>query len=81
MAMLHSKMPVILEQQDWASWLGEDAGDHLALMRPAGSGVVRVWPISRAVNSVRNNGAELMVPIEDPGPQTAAEVTIDLNPA
>jgi putative SOS response-associated peptidase YedK len=81
MATLQSRMPVILEQQDWASWLGEDAGDHLALMRPAGSGVVRVWPISRAVNSVRNNGAELMVPIEDPGPQTAAEVTIDLNPA
>jgi putative SOS response-associated peptidase YedK len=81
MAMLHSRMPVILEQQDWATWLGEDAGDHLALMRPAGAGVVRVWPVGRAVNSVRNNGAELLVPIVDPGPQTAAEAAMDLNPA
>jgi putative SOS response-associated peptidase YedK len=30
------------------------------LLRPAAEGVVRVWPVSRAVNSVRNNGAALL---------------------
>jgi len=57
---------VILEAVDWPIWLGEEAGDHLALLRPAESGVVRLWPVSRAVNSVRNNGAELLDCIDDP---------------
>ncbi len=56
MARPHDRMPVILEEADWPVWLGEETGDHLALLRPAESGVVRLWPISRAENSVRNNG-------------------------
>jgi putative SOS response-associated peptidase YedK len=54
MARLHDRMPVILEQGDWAPWLGEAEGDHKALLKPAYDGVVRLWPVSRAVNSVRN---------------------------
>jgi putative SOS response-associated peptidase YedK len=81
MAQLHNRMPVILEAADWPTWLGETAGDHLALMQPAESGIVRLWPVSRAVNSVRNNGADLLVPIEDPGPQTPNDAATDINPA
>jgi hypothetical protein len=53
----------------------------VVLMRAAAAGVVRLWPVSRAVNSVRNNGAGLLVPIVDPGPQTPDEAAVDLNPA
>ena len=35
MARLHDRMPVILEDGDWPVWLGEEVGDHLALLRPA----------------------------------------------
>ena len=53
MRVLHERMPGILEPGDWPVWLGEAEGDHTALLRPAAAGVVRLWPVSRAVNNVR----------------------------
>jgi putative SOS response-associated peptidase YedK len=35
MAELHDRLPVILEQQDWSTWLGEAEGNSTVLMRPA----------------------------------------------
>jgi putative SOS response-associated peptidase YedK len=60
MARLHTRMPVILEEEDWRAWLGEVDRDPLALLRPAVEGVLRIWKVSRAVNSVKNNGAALL---------------------
>jgi putative SOS response-associated peptidase YedK len=74
-------MPLIIEQADWPLWLGETEGDHAALMRPAALGVVRHWPVSRLVNSVRNNGPELLDEVADPGPQTPRDAAVDINPA
>lgn len=62
-AELHDRMPVILEQKDWATWLGEVEGASAELLRPAAEDVLRIWPVSRAVNSPRNNGPELLAPI------------------
>ena len=58
---LHERMPVILEPEDWPLWLGEVAGDYLALLRPSRA-ALRVWPVGQAVNNVRNEGAELLKP-------------------
>ena len=61
------RMPVILEWETWPVWLGAAAGDPPALLLwPAAEGVVKLLPVSRAVNSVRNNGAALLDCIEDP---------------
>ena len=60
MAELHDRMPVILEKQDWPTWLGEAEGEHVALLRPAPDGLLRVWPVDRRVGSPRNNGPELL---------------------
>ena len=60
MAELHDRMPVILEQQDWPTWLGEVEGDHVALLRSAPDGLLRVWPVDRRVGSPRNSGPELL---------------------
>jgi putative SOS response-associated peptidase YedK len=60
MAPLHGRMPVILEPPDWPRWLGEAEGDPAALMRPAPDGTLHTWPVSRAVNTPRNNRAELL---------------------
>ena len=57
---LHNRMPVILEPQDWPTWLGEVEGYPAALLRPIGDDVLKVWPVSKQVNSPRNNGAELL---------------------
>ena len=81
MASLHARMPVILEHDDWPVWLGEEVGDFAALLRPAPAGTVRLWSVSRAVNSVRNNGPELLVQATDAAPLTAAEALVDINPA
>jgi putative SOS response-associated peptidase YedK len=81
MRALHNRMPVILETNDWPVWLGEAAGDHAASMRPAADGVVRVWPVSRAVNNVRNNGAELLDCIDDPAALTPSDAPAGENPA
>lgn len=61
MRVLHERMPVILEAADWPAWLGE-GGDWTALMRPAADSAVWMWPVSRAVNNVRNNGPALLAP-------------------
>jgi putative SOS response-associated peptidase YedK len=66
MAVLHDRMPVILEEDQWPIWLGEGEGNASDLMQPAAEDVLRLWPVSRAVNSVRNNGAELLDRIDDP---------------
>ncbi len=66
MRQLHDRMPVILEPEDWPAWLGEAEGDLPSLLRPAGEGVLRHRPVSRAVNNVRNKGAKLLDAINDP---------------
>ena len=66
MAQLHERMPVVLEPETWPKWLGEEEGDAPALMSPAADGVLRLWPVSRAVNSVRNNQPGLLDRIDDP---------------
>jgi putative SOS response-associated peptidase YedK len=81
MARLHTRMPVILEPADWPVWLGEAPGDHLALLRPALPGVLRLWRVSRAVNSVRNNGAALLDGIDHPHPPPPGDAPAGDNPA
>jgi putative SOS response-associated peptidase YedK len=81
MRQLHERMPVILEPPDWPAWLGEAAADPAALMRPAADGILQLWPVSRAVNSVRNNGAALLDRIGDPGAPPPSDAPPGANPA
>jgi putative SOS response-associated peptidase YedK len=62
MAPVHDRMPVIVEEEDWRTWLGEVPRDPAELLRPAAEGVLRLWPVSRNVNNVKNNGAHLLAP-------------------
>ena len=50
---LHNRMPVIIEPQDQPAWLGEVEDDLATLLRPSGD-VLKVWPMSKQVNSPRN---------------------------
>ena len=67
-ASLHDRMPVILEPESFASWLDADAGaDALVdLLDPAADGVLEMYPVSRRVNSVRNDDPACMTPVEVP---------------
>jgi putative SOS response-associated peptidase YedK len=64
LALIQERMPVIIEREDWPVWLGEAEGDPQALMRPLPYDRFRVWPVSRAVNSVKNEGPELLEPLQ-----------------
>ncbi len=66
MATLHERMPVVIEACDWPLWLGEAGDGWSGLMRPAADDVLRLWAVSRAVNSVRNNAPDLLDRIDDP---------------
>ena len=69
MAPIHDRMPLVLEPRDWPAWLGEEEGDPKALLRPAADTVLRTWPVSTDVNSVRHNGAELLQPMREEAPE------------
>jgi len=64
-ATLHDRMPVILEPRDWDLWLDPtltDVGELHGLLRPALSQALELYPVRPLVNSVRNDGPELILP-------------------
>ncbi len=62
-APIHHRMPVIVEAGDIALWLGEAGKGAARLMRPARDGMLRFHRVSRAVNSNRASGPELIAPL------------------
>jgi putative SOS response-associated peptidase YedK len=67
MAELHDRMPVILDETDWPKWLGEEPAteDELyALLRPCPDEALKIWPVDNKVGNFRNNGPQLIRPIE-----------------
>ena len=61
---VHNRMPVLIEQADWPVWLGEREGDPSRLLHPTAEEVLRLWPVSPAVNSPQNNEAALLDPAQ-----------------
>jgi putative SOS response-associated peptidase YedK len=60
---IHDRMPMVIDRSSWTDWLdpvNTDAGDMRALLAPAAARGLTSYPVSLAVNSVRNNGPELM---------------------
>jgi putative SOS response-associated peptidase YedK len=68
MAVLHNRMPVILEAGDWPVWLGEAEGEPVSLLRPAPEGILKLWPVDKRVGNVRNDGPDLIRPEVPPEP-------------
>jgi putative SOS response-associated peptidase YedK len=64
--MIHDRMPMIIDPGRWDDWLdpvNNDVADLKSLLVPAMVGDLITWPVSTAVNSVRNNGPELITPV------------------
>lgn len=64
MAPIHDRMPVIIGTEDLPLWLGETEGDWQGLLRPCPANWLKCWPVSRRLNSGRENGPELLVPVD-----------------
>jgi putative SOS response-associated peptidase YedK len=63
---IHDRMPMTIPPQSWADWLDSTNDDPAAirdLMQPPEPGSLETYPVSKAVNNVRNNGSQLLEPI------------------
>ena len=63
MGNIHHRIPVILEPADWPLWLGEAGKGAATLMRAAAEDVLTFRRVSKAVNSNRATGPELIEPL------------------
>jgi putative SOS response-associated peptidase YedK len=63
-AQIHDRMPVILRESDFATWLGDTRETDLKLLlRPYPPEVMQKWEISLRVNSAANNDPAIIDPI------------------
>ena len=62
-APIHNRMPAILAREDYAAWLGEEAASPerlKAMLKPFDAAAMEAVAISTKVNSVKNDGPELV---------------------
>lgn len=68
LAKVHNRMPLFLPRERWNDWMDsklQEPGEIRELMNVSMPDEhLRFWPVSDLVNSIRNNGAELIRPIE-----------------
>lgn len=69
-APVHDRMPVILQNADFASWLdptNEDPRTLIPLLRPLPAEQLTAWPVSTLVNSPRQDAAECIISVGNQG--------------
>jgi putative SOS response-associated peptidase YedK len=81
LGMIHDRMPMIIDPGSWADWLDPangDVADLRAILAPAAASGLTTYPVSTEVNSVRNNGPQLIEPIgrEPVAPLTGVGATM-----
>jgi putative SOS response-associated peptidase YedK len=77
MAPIHDRMPVMIPEEAWERWLdptridGEALAELKGLLIPSDEDWLEMYPVSRRVNDVRNDGPDLVDPIS-PGEAASA---------
>ena len=64
---IHSRMPVVLDEAAWDTWLDPETEDlHLleSMLVPAPDEWFEVYPVSTRVNTPDNNDADLVQRVE-----------------
>ena len=65
MRPIHDRMPVVLPPEAWDRWLDKGVADVADLLAPAPDDLLVRTKVSTKVNSVRNDGPELLEPVPD----------------
>ena len=76
MRPIHDRMPVVVPPEAWDRWLDStlpDPAEQNGLLVPTPEGELEIYPVSRAVNDVRNDGPGLIEPIPEPA-RSASEL-------
>jgi len=67
MEPVHDRMPVIIDKADYSNWLSTAAEpDYDKLLLPFDALRMKCYRVSDRVNSVRNNDATLIIPLDNP---------------
>jgi putative SOS response-associated peptidase YedK len=64
---IHDRMPVVLPEDAWSTWLDpveHDVDGLASMLAPAPSEWFEVYPVSTRVNKAENNGPDLVEPVE-----------------
>lgn len=74
LAKVHDRMPLFLPRNRWDTWLNPANTDpdflrELMEVEVPDEGL-RFWPVKTSVNSIKNNGPELIEPVEIGEPET-----------
>jgi putative SOS response-associated peptidase YedK len=67
MEPVHDRMPVLLPESAWGTWLDpaiEDRAELEQLLVPAPDDEIELWPVSTRVNSADTNGPDLVERVE-----------------
>lgn len=69
MAPIHNRMPLILKTKDeQQAWLEEKNIEEIkSMLQTPANDLLKMYPVTRSVNSVRNNGPNLHLPLEEQG--------------
>jgi putative SOS response-associated peptidase YedK len=74
LAKVHNRMPVFLPRTLWDSWLDSELTDATQVLQiiqeREDDGALRYWPVRPLVNSIKNNGPELIEPLQPGEPET-----------
>jgi putative SOS response-associated peptidase YedK len=67
MEPIHNRMPVVLEPDDYTTWLDLDtpADTLMHLLRPAAPGFLAAYPVSTTVNNPRNEDPTCIAPLAE----------------
>jgi putative SOS response-associated peptidase YedK len=77
LGQIHDRMPMIIDPDRWTDWLDPDSTDSnylRSLLVPAMASKLASYPVSTAVNSVRNNGPDLIKPVPSGRPGQLTEL-------
>jgi putative SOS response-associated peptidase YedK len=63
MQAIHERMPVLIQQHDWANWLSGPTDAVVELIRPYAADAMQAWPVDRRVSKTSEDDADLILPI------------------
>ena len=80
---VHDRMPMVVSPGHWDEWLDPATGDAESLLRaitPAASDDLETQPVSTAVNSVANDGPDLITPLPAEGEPGTTPLAAESGP-